>query len=140
MVLLGLDFGTKWIGVAVCDGPGWAARGVATIGRKGGRQDVEAVCCLAREHRAEAVVVGLPLNMDGSEGRMAGLARMFAQSIEERLGLEVHLFDERLTSFEAEDVLRKSAVRRGKRRGLTDQVAAALILAGFCEAGKGRAE
>ena len=136
MVLLGLDFGTKRIGVAVCDGPGWAARGVATIQRKGSGRDLEAVCRLARELRTEAVVVGLPLNMDGSESRMAGLARKFAESIEERLGIEVHLFDERLTSFEAEEVLSKSAVKRDKRRRLIDQVAAALILKGFSETKK----
>lgn len=131
MTLLGLDFGTRRIGVAVCDGAGWAARGLATIQRHGGQRDLDAVGRLVREHRAQAVVMGLPLNMDGTEGRMAELARKFAAALGEHLELEIHLFDERLSSFAADEVMQRAQVKRSQRKGMRDQVAAALILEGW---------
>ena len=133
MVYLGLDFGTRRIGVAVSEGAGWAARGVTTIQRKGGQRDLEAVGRLVQEHEAGAVVMGLPLNMDGSEGRMAELARRFADVLGEHLGLPIHLFDERLSSFEADRVMQRAQVKRGERKGMRDQVAAAVILEGWLE-------
>ena len=133
MVYLGLDFGTRRIGVAVSEGAGWAARGVTTIQRKGGQRDLEAVGRLVQEHEAGAVVMGLPLNMDGSEGRMAELARRFADVLGEHLGLPIHLFDERLSSFEADRVMQRAQVKRGQRKGMRDQVAAAVILEGWLE-------
>ena len=78
MRMLGIDFGTKRIGLAVCDEDGLCTRGLQVVFRKGGRQDLEAVCAAAREHQIEALVMGLPLNMDGSEGRMTRSVRDFA--------------------------------------------------------------
>ncbi len=134
MTLLGLDFGTRRIGVAVCDGVGWAARGLTTIQRHGGQRDLDAVGRLAGEQRAEAVVVGLPLNMDGTEGRMAQLARKFAAALGEHLDLPIHLFDERLSSFAADEVMQRAQVKRSERKAMRDQVAAALILEGWIAA------
>lgn len=128
---LGIDFGTKRIGLALSDGAGWAARGLETLERRGGERDLEAIARIVREQEVEALVVGLPLNMDGTEGRMATLARRFAEALEARLGCPVHLFDERLTSHAAEGVLLEA--RGHKDRKLVDQVAAALILEGFLE-------
>jgi len=137
MKLMGLDFGTRRIGVAVSDGPGWAAQGVATIERRGGEWDFAAIERLAGEHQVEALVVGLPLNMDGSQGRMAELARRFAAGLADRLGFPVHLWDERLTSFEADQQLDQAQVPARRRKAKQDQVAAALILQGFLEARSG---
>ena len=128
MTWLGLDFGTRRIGVAVSDGVGWTARGLTTIQRKGGIRDLEAVGRLVQEHDVEALVMGLPLNMDGSEGRMADLSRRFAATLSDHLGLQVHLFDERLSSFAADEVMEQAQVKRGQRKAMRDQVAAALIL------------
>jgi putative Holliday junction resolvase len=125
---LGLDFGTRRLGLAVSEQQGWCARGLATIERRGGRRDLEAVARLAREQDVAAVVIGLPRNMDGSEGRMARLARDFAARLGEHSGLPVHLWDERLSSFTADEAMQRSAVKPARRKGLRDQVAAAVIL------------
>ncbi len=131
MRLLGVDFGTKRIGVAISEGCGWMARGLTTIVRKGGSRDLAAVAKLAAEHDVQAVVIGLPLNMDGTEGRMARLARDFAEKLHSSHGLVVHLFDERLSSFEADIVMESADVKRSRRRQIRDQVAAAIILEGW---------
>ena len=134
MKLLGLDFGTKRIGVAICDGPGRAARGVCTIQRKGTKTDLLTIGRLIEEHMIEALVMGLPFNMDGSEGRMARLVRDFAARLGQTSGLPVHLFDERLSSFEAEQLLNQADVRGSKKKRVLDQVAAGLILEGYLAA------
>jgi putative Holliday junction resolvase len=134
MKLLGLDFGTKRIGVAISDGPGWAARGVCTIQRKGTKTDLVTIERLIEQHQVEALVMGLPFNMDGSEGRMARLVRDFAAKLERASGLTIHLFDERLSSFEAEQVLKRAQVRGPKKKRVLDQVAAGLILEGYLAA------
>jgi putative Holliday junction resolvase len=134
MRMLGLDFGTKRIGLAAADREAGLARPLATLARKGGVRDLEAVARLAAEQQAEEVVVGLPLNMDGSEGRMARLAREFAAALGARTGLPVHLWDERLSSFEAEAQLREVGDRPARRKQKVDQVAAALILESYMEA------
>jgi len=139
MTCLGLDFGTKRIGVAISEGAGWVARGLVTIERRGGLRDLEAIGRLAREHEADMVVMGLPLNMDGSEGRMADLARRFAAELGEHIGIEIHLFDERLSSFAADEIMQRAELKRSRRKAKRDQVAAALILEGWLEARKAEA-
>ena len=125
---MGLDFGTKRIGVAICEQAAWAARGIATIYRKGGEKDVTAISQLVLQHEVDSIVVGFPLNMDGSQGRLARLAQEFAQTLRERLNLPVTLVDERLSSWEAEGLLMQGQQSAKKRKDLVDQVAAALIL------------
>ncbi len=136
MRLLGIDFGTKRIGLAVCDELGFTTRGLTVIHRRGGRADVEAVCRVAREQDVEALVMGLPLNMDGSEGRMARLVREFSAKLESELDLPLHLWDERLTSWEAEGILRQSTKARKRKRadGAVDKLAAELILQSYLDA------
>jgi putative holliday junction resolvase len=134
MRLLGLDFGTKRIGLAVVDSEAGLARPLATLARRGGVRDVEAVSRLCVEQEAEEIVVGLPYNMDGTEGRMARLAREFAAAIGARTRRPVHLWDERLSSFEAEAQLREAGARPARTKQKVDQVAAALILESYLEA------
>jgi putative holliday junction resolvase len=134
MSLLGIDLGSKRIGIAKTDELGWAAHPLCVIQRRGGERDLEAISSLVEEHATTAVVVGLPLNMDDSEGRAAVAARRFAKKLADHLGIAVHLWDERLTTWEAQEILKRTGVKTGKRRKLIDQLAAALILESYLQA------
>jgi putative Holliday junction resolvase len=134
MRLLGLDFGTKRIGVALSDEMGWTSQGLTTIERKGNQKDIEKIGRLVEEHGVEGIVLGLPLNMDGSEGKSAEAVRKFAALLEERLQVAVHLWDERLSSWEAEGILKEAEVKPKKRKQVVDKLAAALILKSYLEA------
>ena len=134
MRLLGLDFGTKRIGVALSDEMGWTSQGLTTIERRGNDRDVGRIGELVEEHEVEGIVLGLPLNMDGSEGKAAEAVRKFAVLLEERLNIAVHLWDERLTSWEAEGILKEAQVKPKKRKQVVDKLAASLILKSYLEA------
>jgi putative Holliday junction resolvase len=134
MRLLGLDFGTKRIGVALSDEMGWTAQGLTTIQRQGNRKDIEKIGRLVEEHGVEGIVLGLPYNMDGSEGKAAEAVRKFAALLEERLKITVHLWDERLSSWEAEGILKEAEVKPRKRKQVVDKLAATLILKSYLEA------
>lgn len=134
MRTMGLDLGTKTIGVAVSDALGWTAQGVTTILRKNLAADLEALRELVREHDVTRVVLGLPLNMDGSEGPRAEASRKFAGQLTEALSLPVEFWDERLTTAEAQRVLITADVSRAKRKKVVDQMAATLILDGWLQA------
>ncbi len=137
MRLLALDLGTVRIGVAVCDELGLTVRPLSFIARHGGRRDLLAVERLVREQEAAGVVLGLPLNMDGSEGPAAQKTRRFAQSLHAHLAplkIPVHLWDERLSTWEAEGILRQEGVRASRRRQKVDALAAALILESYLAA------
>jgi putative Holliday junction resolvase len=131
MRIAALDVGDARIGVAVSDELGITAQGVGVVRRHGGRRDLEALAAILAPYAPEHLVVGLPLNMDGSEGRQAKRVRAFGTAAATHLGLPVDFWDERLTTWEAERVLVESDVRRRRRRQLVDQVAATLILEGF---------
>lgn len=133
MRIAALDVGDARIGVAVSDDLGISARGVGTVRRRGGMHDLEALARLLAPHGPERIVVGLPLNMDGSEGRQATRVRAFGARVAARLGMTVEYWDERLTTFEAEHALRRAAVPARKRRRLVDQAAAAVILRSYLD-------
>lgn len=131
MRLAALDVGDVRIGVAVSDELGLTVRGVATIRRVGGRRDLDAVARTLAPFAPARVVVGLPYNMDGTEGRQAARVRRFVAELEPHLGLPIALWDERLTSVAAEEALRAAGLRRDRRRALIDQEAAAVILESY---------
>ena len=133
MRIAALDVGDARIGVAMSDDLGISARGIGTVRRKGGRYDLDALQRILDPHQPDRIVVGLPLNMDGTEGRQATRVRAFARRVGEHLGVEIEYWDERLTSFEAEDALRSAAVPVRKRRALIDQTAAAVILRSYLD-------
>jgi putative Holliday junction resolvase len=133
MRIAALDVGDARIGVAVSDESGVSARGIGTVARRGGRHDLDALARLLAPHEPERIVVGLPLHMDGSEGHQATRVRAFGARVAERLGVPVDYWDERLTTFEAEDALRRAAVPARKRRALIDQAAAAVILRSYLD-------
>ncbi len=129
-----LDLGKRRIGVAIADGQVSAAYPVGTIQRRSLKRDLEAIGALLGSRNVERIVVGLPLNMDGSEGSQARDARAFARKLGEALGIPVELYDERLTSFEAEDRLKQASARHMPKKDAVDAVAAAIILEGWLQA------
>ena len=133
MGLAALDVGDARIGVAVSDDLGVSVRGVGVVRRRGGKHDLEAIARLVAPHAVARVVVGLPLNMDGTEGRQAAKVRAFAGRLGIHLGLPIELWDERLSSFEAEDRLRGLGLTATRRRALVDQVAAEVILRSYLD-------
>ena len=134
MRLAALDVGDARIGVAVCDELGLTSRGIGVVARRGGTYDLEAVGRLLAPFRPMRIVVGLPLSMDGSEGPQARKVRTFGERLARHLGLDVAFWDERLTTVEAEEVMRETGVPRRKRRGQVDQVAATVILRSYLSA------
>jgi len=114
MTIAALDLGRRRIGVAVTDAASMGAHPVGIVERRALKKDVAAIAAMLRDRRVSTIVVGLPLNMDGSEGPAALSARKFAASIADVLGVAVEMFDERLTSFEARE--RLGTCRPGKAR------------------------
>jgi putative Holliday junction resolvase len=131
MRLAALDVGDARIGVAVCDELELTVRGAGIVRRVGGQRDLNAVAALLAPLEPERVVVGLPLNMDGSEGPQAAKVRAFGQRLAAHLALPVEFWDERLTTVEAEQTLRNAGLSRARRRDLIDQEAAAVILESY---------
>lgn len=123
--VLCVDYGTVRIGLAVSDPLGATAQPLDVV------SDVESVVERARELDVAEIVVGLPLRTSGQEGPEAGAAREFAREVEEATGITVHLWDERLSSVQAERVMGGDA---RKRRGSVDKVAAAIVLQSFLDA------
>jgi putative Holliday junction resolvase len=128
--LIGLDFGTKTIGIAVCDPDRRLATGVTTIARKTFTADAKTLLALAAERAATAFVLGLPVNMDGSEGPRAQSTRAFARNLAKLTDLTIALWDERLSTAAVERELIAVDVSRAKRAAVIDQHAAAYILQG----------
>ena len=128
--LIGLDLGTKTIGVATSDPDRSLATGVETIARKAFSADAARVLELAAERRAVAFVLGLPLNMDGSEGPRAQSARSFARNLAKLTDLPIALWDERLSTVAVERELIAADASRSKRAAVIDQHAAIFILQG----------
>jgi putative holliday junction resolvase len=133
---LGLDIGKRRIGVAVSDPLGLLARPVETVHSKSLNVDVARIVELARELEAEVIVVGDPLHMSGEAGTMSTRAHRFGDALAEASGLPVEYCDERLTSVEAERVLRDQGVSPRKARDQIDAMAAAIILQSYLNARK----
>jgi putative holliday junction resolvase len=128
--LIGLDLGTKTIGVAVSDPDRRVAAPVETIARKRFALDAQRIGALAAERRAVAYVLGLPINMDGSEGPRAQATRAFARNLEKLTALPIALWDERLSTAAVERALIAADLSRAKRKAVIDQHAATYILQG----------
>ena len=128
--LIGLDLGTKTIGVAVSDPDRRLAAPVETIARKRFNLDAERIFALAAERRAAGFVLGLPINMDGTEGPRAQSTRAFARNLAKLTELPIALWDERLSTAAVERALIEADASRSKRKAVIDQHAAAYILQG----------
>jgi putative holliday junction resolvase len=131
MRYLAIDYGTKRTGLAICDRDETLVSPLAVIeGQKG---LLKKIADVVKANGVEAIVVGLPLNMDDSEGFQAKLVSKFADQLKEHLHIPIHFQDERLSSFGAEDKLAPAQFTRGKKRKRLDAVAAAEILEAFLE-------
>jgi putative holliday junction resolvase len=131
--ILGLDVGSRRIGVAVSDALGITAQGLDTLQRRNKRHDLAALELLIREYGVRQIVVGLPLRMSGTEGTQSAKMQVFAEELRKRFRLPVHLWDERLTSAEANRLLRETEISIEKRAKAVDRMAAVLILQGWME-------
>lgn len=129
--LFALDVGTKTIGLAVTDPSQQLVHPVSTLARKGVKQDIVQLQRILAEWKPEALVVGLPYELDDSEARSARLARQVGDALGEASGLPVHYVDERYTSVESEALLIAMDVSRARRKQVIDQVAAMRILERF---------
>lgn len=136
--VLGLDVGSRTIGLAVSDPLGITAQGLATIRRRNKRADLAALAEVISAYGVAELVVGLPLRMSGDESRQSERVREFASMLEEHFGLRLHLWDERLSSVEANRVLRTTEMSIRKRAAAVDRLAAVLILQSWLEARRSR--
>jgi putative holliday junction resolvase len=131
--ILGLDVGARRIGVAISDPLGITAQGIDTLHRKNKKYDLQHLNRVIREFEVQEIVVGLPLRMSGAEGIQAGKIQEFAEELRKRFKLPVHLWDERLTSAEANRLLRETDLSIEKRGKAVDRMAAILILQGWMD-------
>lgn len=131
---LGLDAGDKTVGLAYSDALGITAQGLETLRRTNLKDDLGAIAALCSEREIEVLVIGLPLNMDGSEGPRAEISRRFGDKLSERTGLPALYWDERLTTMQVERVLLEADVSRKKRKKVVDKLAAQVILQGWMDA------
>ena len=132
--VLALDVGLRRIGLAVSDALGITAQGLPTLQRRNKRSDLAALREVVEKHEIAEVVVGHPLHMSGKEGKQAEKVVAFANDLREHLGISVHLWDERLTSAQANRVLRETEMSIRRRGEVVDQMAAVLILQAWLDA------
>ena len=133
-LILGFDYGTKQIGVAVGQVITGQARELCILKAQNGVPDWQKVEALIKEWQPDAIVVGLPLNMDGSPSEMSARAEKFARRLNGRFNLPVHMHDERLTTYEAKGERLAQGQRGSYRENPVDALAAALLLQGWLEA------
>lgn len=134
--LIGLDFGTKTVGVAVSDALGFTAQGVEIIRRDRAeklRKTLARIEEIISEYDVKGIVLGLPRNMNGSEGERVEKTREFGEMLERRTGLSVEYWDERLTTVAADRAMIDMDIRREKRKDYVDEIAAMLILQGYLD-------
>jgi putative Holliday junction resolvase len=132
--ILALDVGARRIGLALSDELMLTAQGLETLQRTTLREDIARLASLAAAHGVTLVLIGNPMNMSGNEGRQSAWVRDFAERLHARSGLTVRLWDERLTTKEAERVLRSSGISRAKRGRAVDRLSAVILLASYLEA------
>jgi putative Holliday junction resolvase len=135
--VLGLDVGSKRIGLAVSDLLGITAQGIETIHRQNKRLDFGQLEKVIREYAVIEIVVGYPLRMSGAEGIQAEKMQRFAEELRQRFPVPVHLWDERLSSAQANRLLRETEMSIKRRGQVVDQMAAALILQSWMDARSG---
>lgn len=139
MRILGLDFGSKTVGVAISDPLLITAQGLEIIRRKEEnklRKTLARIEEIILEYGVTEIVLGYPKNMNDTEGERAKLSLEFKDMLERRTGLPVHMWDERLTTVEADNIMMEAGIRRENRKEYVDMIAAQLILEGYMQYGK----
>jgi len=130
---MGIDLGEKRVGIAVSDELQLTARGLGVIKRENIFTNLDPLKEMCRQHQVQEIVLGYPLKMNGQVGSAAQEAEHFKEKLQQEIGLPVHLWDERLTTRSAENVLLEADVSRHKRRKVRDKLAAVFILESFLE-------
>lgn len=132
---MGLDVGSKTIGIAISDALGWTAQGIETISidEEAGEFGVERIAELMKEHQVSEFVIGYPKNMNNTVGPRGEASERYADLLKESFNLPVTLWDERLTTMAAERTLLEADVSRKKRKQVIDKMAAVMILQGFLD-------
>lgn len=133
MRVLGLDLGTKTIGIALSDEEGLFAQPVTTLKRVSLKKDIEKLLDLINKNSVDSVVVGMPVNMDGSTGERSRYVAAFVERLKEKTGIPVCAWDERLSTVAVTKVLIDGGMSRAKRKGVVDKLAAAYILQGYLD-------
>lgn len=136
MRIIGLDFGSKTVGVAVSDELLITAQGIEIVRRKSEnklRQTLARIEELIKEYNVEKIILGFPKNMNNSEGERCEKTLEFKEMLERRTGLTVELWDERLTTVAADNLMMEAGIRRENRKEYVDQIAASFILQGYLD-------
>jgi putative Holliday junction resolvase len=133
MRVLGLDYGEKRIGVAVCDELGMTAQGLGVIARKNKRRDLEAIAHYVHLYGVEKIVIGYPLRLDGTIGIQCEKVDRFIHALASLFSIPIIRWDETLTTKDAEEILRSCNVRAKKRKALVDKIAAGMMLQGYLD-------
>lgn len=128
MRILGIDYGEKRIGLALSDEMEMTARGLSVIERRSKKADLEAIAAAVSEHAVGAIVVGYPLRLDGTAGIQCDKIDRFIAALRDVVSVPVIAWDETLSTKEAEGLMREAGVKRKKKRGMVDRIAAAVIL------------
>ena len=139
--IMGLDYGSKTIGVAISDALGLTAQLLETIERSGEnklRRSLARIAEIVREKDIKKIVVGLPINMDGRSGERAALTLEFVEKLKLRVDIPIVMQDERLTTVEADEILDESGVKKQDRKQFIDQIAAGIILKEYMEKENGK--
>jgi putative Holliday junction resolvase len=133
---MGIDYGEKTIGIAISDSLGWIAQGVETIRRKEEdnlKESIERIKALVDQYNVEKIVLGLPKNMNNTLGFRAEKTLKFKEKLEKAISLPIILWDERLSTKAAENILLEADLSRGKRKKIIDKMAAVYILQGYLD-------
>lgn len=133
MRILGLDIGSKTIGVAMSDPLGWTAQGITTIKRTKKEKDIEEIKRICNENLVETIVIGLPKNMNGTIGESGERILEFSEEIKEATNLKIEMWDERLTTVAAHRAMLEADLSRQKRKKIVDKIAATYILQGYLD-------
>ncbi len=136
MIILSVDYGDARTGIAVCDRMEILASPVCVINQSYEPKLIDEIDCIAKKHLPELIVVGLPKNMDGSQGERAEKCRLFAEKLEEKTGIKAVMWDERLTTVSAHRALSENNVRGKKRKAVVDAVSAVMILESYISSRK----
>lgn len=133
MRILGLDIGTRTIGVAISDPLGWTAQGITTIKRKNFTEDVKAVKEFYDQYGVTIIVAGMPKNMNGTMGPSSEMVKEFCEKLKESFDPKIEFWDERLTTVAAHKAMLEADLSRAKRKKIVDKIAATYILQGYLD-------
>ena len=128
---MGLDIGSRTIGVAISDELGMIAQGLKTIKRRSMEEDLKEISLIITQFKIDKIVVGLPKNMDGTIGKQAEMVFQWIKTVQEKIHLPMLTWDERLSTVEASKILLEADLSRKKRKGVIDKLAAVIILQGY---------